>query len=176
MVKQPTAGVPVGGLNPGRLTAVDDSQLARNRTADLQVCGRLHYHWTAASSDSTCSPHCLNPSEHKLLNPPPPHPSPSKSDIKFQGIEASESKNPLGDCLIGQKKILQGVGDQISCLGVCYANDPQKGGGIQHTTPAPALDLTTSLQGAFCSKVCFAGNAFFCWKNFCCAIFLLEKL
>ena len=38
--------------------------------------------------------------------------------------------------------ILQKVGHQISCLGVCYANDPKKGG---YMTPAPALDLTTSL-------------------------------
>ena len=45
----------------------------------------------------------LNPSEHKLLTPPPlPPPPPPKSDIQFQGIEASESKNPLGDRLIGQ--------------------------------------------------------------------------
>ena len=43
--------------------------------------------------------------------------------------------------------ILQGVGHQISCLGVCYANNPQKGGG--YTMPAPALDLTTSLRGDF---------------------------
>ena len=34
----------------------------------------------------------------------------------------------------------------MSCLAVCYANDPQKGG---YTTPAPALDLTTSLRGDF---------------------------
>ena len=38
---------------------------------------------------------------------------------------------------------LQGVGHPISCLGVCYAVDPKKGG---YTTPAPALDLTTSLR------------------------------
>ena len=42
--------------------------------------------------------------------------------------------------------ILQGVGHPISCLGVCYVNDPQKGG---CTTHAPALDLTTSLRGDF---------------------------
>ena len=42
--------------------------------------------------------------------------------------------------------ILQGVGHPISCLGVCYANDPKKGG---YKTPAPALDLTTSLRGDF---------------------------
>ena len=46
--------------------------------------------------------------------------------------------------LLGKIMILQGVGHQISCLGVCYANDPKKGG---YTTPAPALDLTTSLRG-----------------------------
>ena len=42
--------------------------------------------------------------------------------------------------------ILQGVGHPISCLGVCYVNDPKKGG---YMTPAPALDLTTSLRGDF---------------------------
>ena len=45
---------------------------------------------------------------------------------------------------LGKIMILQGVGHQISSLGVCYANDPPKGG---YTTPAPALDLTTSLRG-----------------------------
>ena len=46
--------------------------------------------------------------------------------------------------LLGEIVILQGVGHPISCLGVCYANDPQKGG---YMTLAPALDLTTSLRG-----------------------------
>ena len=46
--------------------------------------------------------------------------------------------------LLGKIMILQGVGHQISCHGVCYVNDPKKGG---YTTPAPALDLTTSLRG-----------------------------
>ena len=45
--------------------------------------------------------------------------------------------------------ILQGVGHQISCLGVCYANDPKKGG---YMTPAPALDLTNSLRGDIVEK------------------------
>ena len=48
--------------------------------------------------------------------------------------------------LLGKIMILQGVGHPISCLGVCYANDPKKGG---YMTPAPALDLTTSLRGDF---------------------------
>ena len=39
--------------------------------------------------------------------------------------------------------ISHGVGHQISCLGVCYANDPPNGGYSMH---APALDLTTSLR------------------------------
>ena len=37
--------------------------------------------------------------KHFIISPPPP---PKKSDIQFQGIEASESKSPLGDPLIGQ--------------------------------------------------------------------------
>ena len=48
--------------------------------------------------------------------------------------------------LLGKIMILQGVGHPISCLGVCYANDPKKGG---YMPPAPALDLTTSLRGDF---------------------------
>ena len=47
---------------------------------------------------------------------------------------------------MGKIMILQGVGDPISCLGVCYANDPKKGG---YTPLAPALDLATSLRGDF---------------------------
>ena len=39
--------------------------------------------------------------------------------------------------------ILQRVRRHKPYIGVCYANDPQKGGGF--TTLAPALDLTTSL-------------------------------
>ena len=52
--------------------------------------------------------------------------------------------------LLGKIMILQGVGHPISCLGVCYANDPKKGG---YMTPAPALDLTTSLRGDFQTKI-----------------------
>ena len=40
--------------------------------------------------------------------------------------------------------ILQGVRRQKPYIGVCYANNPKKGG---YTTLAPALDLTTSLRG-----------------------------
>ena len=48
-------------------------------------------------------------------------PTPHTPPLK-KGIEASESKNPLD------------------------ANEPKKGG---YTTPAPTLDLTTSLRGDF---------------------------
>ena len=51
--------------------------------------------------------------------------------------------------------ILQGVGHPIPCLGVCYANDPKKGG---YTPLAPALDLTTSLRGDFITP---SSNLFF---------------
>ena len=51
--------------------------------------------------------------------------------------------------LLGKIMILQGVGHPISCHGVCYADDPKKGG---YTPPAPALDLTTSLRGDFSSE------------------------
>ena len=65
--------------------------------------------------------------------------------------------------LLGKIMILQKVGHPISCLGVCYANDPKKGGYM-------TLDLTTSLRGDFssnyfsnktiCSKVVFNKNVF----------------
>ena len=45
--------------------------------------------------------------------------------------------------------ILQGVGHEISCLGVCYANDPEKGGCM---ASAPMPDPTTSLPGDLGSK------------------------
>ena len=65
---------------------------------------------------------CSNPSKHKFLTPPP------NMVCSFRGTEASKSKNPLGDPFVGQNNGLQGVRHPISCLGVCYANDPQKGG------------------------------------------------
>ena len=89
----------VGGSNPGRSTA-----------------GRANRPTSFVLLDP-----CSNPSEHKLLTPPP-----KKSDIQVKGIDASEPKNPLGDRFIGQNNDL--VGHPISCLGVCYENDPQKGG------------------------------------------------
>ena len=41
-------------------------------------------------------PRCLEPFERNLLTPP------QKSDIQFYGVEASESKDPLRDALVGQ--------------------------------------------------------------------------
>ena len=40
--------------------------------------------------------------------------------------------------------ILQGVRRRKPYIGVCYVNNPKKGG---YTTLTPALDLTTSLPG-----------------------------
>ena len=82
----------------------------------------------------------LAPFSAKTFDPPP-----QKSVIQFYRIERPQNqKIHQGIVLLGKIMILQGVGHQISCLGVCYANDPKKGG---YTTPAPALDLTTSLRG-----------------------------
>ena len=65
--------------------------------------------------------------------------------------------------------ILQGVGHQISCLGGCYANDPEKGG---CTVSVPALDLITSLRGdgPFCRKIC----AIFLFAVMSCTFFFLR--
>ena len=50
--------------------------------------------------------------------------------------------------------ILQGARRQKPYIGVCYANDPPKGG---YTTLPPALDLT-SLQGDFLVEKTFSGQ------------------
>ena len=76
MVMQPTADVSVGGLNPNQPTAGSGGRPV-----------------SSAKSDP-----CSNHSEHKLLtpHPNPSPPPPPKSDIQFQGIEASESKKSIG--------------------------------------------------------------------------------
>ena len=56
--------------------AANSSQPTRIRTADLKLCRRLHYHSTGVGCDNTVPPHCSEPSDQKLLTPPPhpPHP------------------------------------------------------------------------------------------------------
>ena len=157
MVMQQVADFLVGGSNPGEVnmppppppaaapkeypTQGSNQRLLVPHPAalpfDQQLYGSLHV------------PHCLEPSQRKLLTPPPtpPPPPPHKKVIsRFRGYKPQNQKIHWGMVLLGKIMILQGVGHQISCLGVCYANDPKKGG---YTTPAPALDLTTSLRGDF---------------------------
>ena len=82
----------------------------------------------------------------------PPHPQPQKGVPRsLGGIRGSKSKKSLGDHFCPKMMILQGVRCQKSYIGVCYVNDPKKGGG--YTTLAPALDLTTSLRGDF-QQIC----------------------
>ena len=114
----------------GRLPAA--SLLSGNGTADLSVGGWLHYHSTGACFDGHYSPHCSKPYDEKLLTSPPP---PQKKEC--QGIEASQSKNPLGDwrleksiVLLDKIVIFPKIGHQISCLGVCCANDPKQKRGV----------------------------------------------
>ena len=79
--------------------AADGSRLASIRTANRKNCSWLCYHSTVSSYDRNVHPHCLEPSEYKLL---------------------------------------------YHALAYATQMTPKKGG---YTTPAPALDLTTSLQG-----------------------------
>ena len=51
--------------------AIDNSGPGRIRIADLQCCCWLHHNSPTICSGANRFPHCLNPSEHKLLNPPP---------------------------------------------------------------------------------------------------------
>ena len=68
-----------------------------------------------------------DPSEHKLLTPPPP--PPKKSDIQSQGMEASKSKNPLGDHFIGQNNdFTRGWTSNIMPWGMLRERLPKKGG------------------------------------------------
>ena len=60
------------------------------------------------------------------------------------GYGGQTPKNQWRIIFGSEMMILQGVKHQKPCIGVCYANDPKKGG---YTTLAPALDLTTSLRG-----------------------------
>ena len=58
----------------------------------------------------------------------PPNPPPKKWYPVSGGCRPQNQKIHWGIVLSGKIMILQGVGHPISCLGVCYANDPQKGG------------------------------------------------
>ena len=59
----------------------------------------------------------------------PPQPPPLKKEVSsFRGQRPQNQKIHRGIVLLGKIMNLQGVGHLISCLGVCYANDPQKGG------------------------------------------------
>ena len=79
--------------------------------------------------------------------PPPPTPHPSKRGTQVrQEYRGQNQKNHWGIIFGPTMMILQGVGRQKPYIGICYANDPKKGG---YTTPAPGLDLTTSLGGDF---------------------------
>ena len=60
----------------------------------------LRMTWAVPCAVGWSRPCCHARGGHLLAPPPPP---PPKSVMQFQGIEASEAKNPLGDYLIGQK-------------------------------------------------------------------------
>ena len=93
MVMQLTGVFMVGGSNPGRANmalppppTADDSRLTRIRTADLKSCSRPRYHSTGVWCYSCIPPHCLEPSERKLLTPRTPHTPPLKKVISsFRG-------------------------------------------------------------------------------------------
>ena len=159
MVKQRSVKFLVGGSNPGEVNmpppppaAAPKVYPARGSNQPLLVPHPAALPFDQQLYGSLHLPHCLEPSQRKLLTPPPsptpPHPHPPLKKVisSSRGYRPQNQKIHWGMVLLGKIMILQGVGHQISCLGVCYANDPKKGG---YTTPAPALDLTTSLRGDF---------------------------
>ena len=73
----------------------------------------------------------------------PPTPTPGTQVPGGGGVRGQNQKNHWGIIFGPKMMILQSFGRQKSYVGVCYANDPQKGG---YTMPAPTLGLTTSLR------------------------------
>ena len=57
---EPRSGAHGGG-------AANGSRLARIRTADRKNCSWLRYHSTVSCYDRNVHPHCLEPSDYKLL-------------------------------------------------------------------------------------------------------------
>ena len=80
----------------------------------------------------------------KLVVTPPPPPTIKGVPRCNGGTGVKIQKNHWGIILGPEMMILQGVRRQNPYIGVCYAKEPKKGG---YTMLAPALDLSTSLQG-----------------------------
>ena len=72
MVMQAAADFLVGSSNPGPANMA--AAPAPASTADLKLCSRVRYHSTGVGCDSMLDvpPHCLEPSQRKLLTPPQP--------------------------------------------------------------------------------------------------------
>ena len=86
--------------------------------------------------------HCGHNTQ-RSFDPPPP-PTKGVPRCRGGGGGAQNPKNHWGIIFYPKIIILQGVRHQKPYLGVCYANDPQKGG---YAMPSPVLDLTTSKGG-----------------------------
>ena len=134
MVMQLTGVFLVGSSNPGRVNTAPPpppppptvGQPGFEPPTENFASAALPFDRRLCESDKL--PHCLEPSEQKLLTPPPP-PTPVKKVISsFRGWRPRNQKIHWGMVLLGKIMILQGVGHPISCLGVCYENDPKKGG------------------------------------------------
>ena len=77
--------------------AANDSPPTSIRTAYLKICCQPRYHSTEGCSDRSLPPHCLEPSEHKLLTPPPtPTPTPSKTGYPVLGDRDLKIKKSIG--------------------------------------------------------------------------------
>ena len=119
------------------LQTVGDPKYARpigDRVVEHSICVKsCRFYSPPAFAGADQSSHCSfspdpvsNPSKHKLLTPPPP--PPLKCDIQFQGDRGLKIKNPLRDQFVRQNDDFTSNKHPISCLRVCYTNDPQKGG------------------------------------------------
>ena len=125
MVQHLANKLPAGRLNPGR----------RDRLI-------------ADSTDKPLSPFLYFTLVQILLTTnfdlPPPAPPPPKMVSNLRGIEASKSKNPLGDRFVGKTNDFtrDWTSVQYHALGYATRMTPQKGGCMASTS---ALDLATSL-------------------------------
>ena len=90
---QLAADLLVGGWNPDRANMASLPPPTVDRLGfepQTEVFASAALPFDRPLCDSDMPSHCLEPSQRKLLTPPPHPPPPQKSDIQFQGIEASK--------------------------------------------------------------------------------------
>ena len=133
MVMPLTAGFLVGSSNLGRLnTAPPPPPTTTSRPGcapPTKKVASAALPFTRRLLDGIKLPHCLQP--------------PKKMSASFSGQRPQNQKIHWGMVVLSKKMIYKRVEIQYHALGYATRMTPKRGGS---TTPAPALDLTTSLS------------------------------